>query len=202
MRISHINDPGTHERALELLRDGGVVVLPTDTLYGFHAAVSRRKAVERISEAKGAGHGRRYLLLAASLEMVEAHVASLGCASRAQLDALWPSPVTVILPAGRACPDWVGDTVAFRVPARDALRALIKDLGEPIVSTSVNASGETPVNDPLEIAARYDADLMVDGGDADASASTIVDVCGESPLVIRQGDYPWPAATGDSNPSK
>ena len=90
----HIGDDDALDRALDFLRSGGVVVLPTDTIYGFHAAVSSRDAVDRIAELKGSESERRYLLLADSLAMVERYVASFGCTSRAQLSSIWPAPVT------------------------------------------------------------------------------------------------------------
>ena len=72
------------KRALELLRSGGVVVLPTDTLYGFHAALSQESAIDRIRNLKGGGE-RRFVLLASSLEMVERYVSSFGCVAREEL---------------------------------------------------------------------------------------------------------------------
>jgi len=193
-------------RALEILRSGGIVVLPTDTVYGLHAALSRPEAIVRIARLKGPREGRRYVLLADSVAMVARYTASFGCLSRAALARRWPAPVTVVLPAGDACPEWARPTVAFRVPDLAPLRALIRSLREPLVSTSVNAPGEPPLATVADIARRFGAavDLVVAGEETRrARASTIVDACGEAPVVLRAGDYAWAEETGGaSNPSK
>jgi len=190
------------QRALELLRSGGVVVLPTDTLPGFHAAASRQDAVERISALKGVTGPRRYLLLAASVEMVSGYVGSWGCTSRETLAGMWPAPLTVILPSGGQSPEWMGATVALRVPQLEPLRRFIEAVGEALVSTSCNRSGEPPMQDYRAIEAAFDVDMVLTGSTPSSPASTLVDVCGESAVVLREGPYDWAAATGDSKPSK
>lgn len=192
-------------RALEILRSGGVVVLPTDTVYGLHAALSRPEAIVRIARLKGVREGRRYVLLADTMDMVARYTASFGCLSRAALARRWPSPLSVVLPASDACPEWARPTVAFRVPDLAALRALVGAVGEPLVSTSVNAVGEPPLETAAEIARRFgDAvDLVVAGDETGGGrASTIVDACGEEPVVLRVGDYAWADEGDSSKPSK
>jgi len=199
-----IDDPRARELARETLVGGGVVVLPTDTLFGFSARLSAEDAVRRISAAKRAPNDRRYILLASSVDMAGRFVRSFGCASRDSLATMWPAPLSVILPAGPACPAWVGPTVAIRVPALAALRELIEQLGEPIVSTSVNRAGEEPLDDAHAIRREFGAevDLIVLGDAHDRAPSTLVDLCGNSPRVVRRGRYAWPAGAGDGNPSK
>jgi L-threonylcarbamoyladenylate synthase len=199
-----IDDPRARELARETLAGGGVVVLPTDTLFGFSARLSAADAVRRISAAKGAPGDRRYILLASSVDMVGHFVRSFGCVSRDALGAMWPAPLSVILPSGSTCPAWVGPTVAIRVPALDSLRELIEDLGEPIVSTSVNRAGQEPLDDAHAIRREFGAevDLIVLGDTHDGAASTLVDLCGGAPRVVRRGRYAWPAGAGDGNPSK
>jgi L-threonylcarbamoyladenylate synthase len=196
------SDAAARERALELLRSGGVVVLPTDTLPGFHAMASRREAVARISRVKGAEGERRYLLLAASLDMAEAYVSSWGCVSRELLERVWPAPLTVVLPAGGRSPQWLGETVALRVPASGRLRGFVARCGEALVSTSCNRSGEPPMRDWASIEEAFDVDLVLEGEVGGGPASTLVDAGGEYPVVVREGAYDWAAATGGSNPSK
>jgi len=196
-----IEDVRARLLALETLTRGGVVVLPTDTLYGFSARLSSEDAIRRISAVKRAPNDRRYILLASSIEMVESVVRSFGCASRDQLLRAWPSPLSVILPAGPTCPAWVGPTVALRVPALEPLRALIEALGEPIVSSSVNRSGADPLTDAHDIRREFagEVDLIV-LGESDAAASTLVDLCGDAPRVVRRGAYDWAASAGDGKP--
>jgi L-threonylcarbamoyladenylate synthase len=199
-----IGDPRARELAGETLARGGVVVLPTDTLFGFSARLSAEDAVHRISAAKRAPNDRRYILLASSVDMVARYVRSFGCTTRADLAARWPAPLSVILPAGPACPPWVGPTVAIRVPALEPLRELIERLGEPIVSTSVNRAGEEPLEDAHAIRCEFAAevDLIVLGPALERGPSTLVNLCGDVPRVVRRGRYAWPAGAGDGKPSK
>jgi L-threonylcarbamoyladenylate synthase len=109
----------------------------------------------------------------------------------------------VILPSGAALPAWVGPTVAVRVPALEPLRRLIQAVGEPIVSTSVNRSGEEPFEDVHDIRREFsnEVDLIVTGEVPGAVSSTLVDLSGRSPRVIREGSYAW-AAAGAGKPAK
>jgi L-threonylcarbamoyladenylate synthase len=134
---------------------------------------------------------------------VDGIVRSYGCGSREVLARAWPAPLSVIVPSGAACPAWVGPTVAIRVPALAPLCALIARIGEPIVSTSVNRSGSEPLGDAHEIRAEMgdEVDLIVTGLIDGHTASTIVDLSGKTPRVVRRGSYAW-AAAGEGKPSK
>lgn len=192
-----ITDDKTQRDALELLKNGGIVVLPTDTLYGFSAALSSQHAVRRISEIKGhSSGGKQFIVLASSIDMVGRYTWSFGCAGRDTLARIWPAPLTAVLPAGETCPEWMGDTIAFRVPALEALRRLIARLGEPVVSTSVNRSGSPPLDTLGEINRRFgDAVDMIVGAPPihRRVVSTIVDLTGDRPAVLREGAYDWEA---------
>ncbi|HET6463014.1 MAG TPA: L-threonylcarbamoyladenylate synthase [Candidatus Krumholzibacteria bacterium] len=198
-----IDDARTLDLARETLSKGGVVVLPTDTLYGFSARLSAENAVHRISDIKHANQDRRYIVLASSMAMVDRCVQSYGCTTRESLAKRWPSPLSVILPSGPSLPAWVGPTVAVRIPALESLRMLIAALGEPIVSTSVNRTGQEPLHDAHEIRREFssEVDLIVMGEVPGAVSSTLVDLCGETPKVIREGAYAW-ASAGAGKPSK
>jgi L-threonylcarbamoyladenylate synthase len=202
--VGALDDPRTADLVHETLARGGVAVLPTDTLYGFSARLSAEDAIRRISALKHAPNDRRYILLASSIDMVDRFVRSYGCVTRDLLASKWPAPLSVIVPSGPACPAWVGPTVAVRVPALAPLRALIERLGEPVVSTSVNRSGGEPLGDLHAIRSEFgaDVDIMVSGPESGPVASTIVDLCGSSPKIVRDGDYAWTAATGAGKPSK
>jgi L-threonylcarbamoyladenylate synthase len=198
-----LDDARVADLAREVLSKGGVVVVPTDTLYGLSCIISSEDGVRRISAIKRAPNDRRYILLASSVDMVERYAASFGCSSRDALSAAWPAPLSVILPAGPACPAWVGPTVAIRVPALAPLRDLIESLGEPVVSTSVNRAGGSAMDDPHDIRREMgnEVDLVVSGLAPDHAASTLVDLTGKAPRLVRRGSYAW-AAARDGNPSK
>ncbi|UCG52407.1 MAG: threonylcarbamoyl-AMP synthase [Candidatus Latescibacterota bacterium] len=197
--------PSDHRNVTAVLSDtlsrDGVVIVPTDTIYGLSARLSSESGYRRILDIKHCEPGRRFLYLAGSVEMVDAYIASWGCASKQLLASIWPAPLTAIFYAGTKCADWVGDSVAFRIPESELLVQTINDLGEPIVSTSVNRAGEPPVNDVESIETSFGelVDLVV-AADAppEERPSTIVDFTGEKPVVVRRGVYLWP---GGGNPS-
>ncbi len=199
-----LQDEGVRERVLSILRSGGVIVLPTDTLPGMSALGSSQSAVARIGAIKGASTGHAFVWLASSANMVAEYVSSFGCESREQLETHWPAPLTVVLPAGNKCPGWVGPTLAIRVPKHDALRDLIAVLDEPMVSSSVNRTGDPPLMTADAIGEQFSRsfDMIVGDtivgdtigdGEATMQASTIVDLCGDEPKLLRQGSYTWTA---------
>jgi L-threonylcarbamoyladenylate synthase len=189
--------------AATTLGRGGVIVLPTDTIYGFSAALNDRDACDSILALKGSREARRFICLADSIAMVDAYVDGWGSSSRADLAAMWPAPLTVVLPAGARCPRWVGDTVAFRVPDNDLVRRVVAALGQPIVSTSVNRSGEPPINDidVIENLFGEKVGLAIVRSESTASgmASTVVDVTVSPARVLRRGSYAWPTKGKPSN---
>jgi L-threonylcarbamoyladenylate synthase len=202
MKHVSIEDPRAISLAADAMRGGGVIVLPTDTLYGFSAALQCRPPYDRIVGLKGSVSGRPFIALADSIDMAARYVTGWGSASRDALSAVWPAALTAVLPAGPACPRWFGSTLAVRVPDNDFVRRVVEALGEPIVSTSVNRAGEAPIDDAdaIEDAFGDDIDLMVLREEKRRSqASTVVDFTVTPPRVLRQGDYAWPAG---GKPSK
>lgn len=198
----NMQDDGMREKVVELLMRGGVAILPTDTLYGFSASISCQSGVRRILTIKGNGEERKFLFLAGSLSMVESYISSWGCADRQLVEEIWPAPLTAIFPSGRKCPDWVGDSIALRIPNYPQLTEIIQKLGEPIVSTSVNRTGEPPLDSVELIEKRYGekVDLfLIDDEVTGVRSSTIVDFTGKIPTLIREGSYPWEIE--EENPS-
>jgi L-threonylcarbamoyladenylate synthase len=190
----HIQDEVVRQDVFDILVAGGVVALPTDTLHGFSAVLTYTDGLRRIAAMKGAPGRKNYILLASSLEMVERYVSSFGCTTRERLGGIWPGPLTAVLPAGPECPDWYGDTVAFRVPDLPPLLELLERLGQPVVSTSANRANEEPLSDPEEIRRQFgrSLDAVIAGPPTPYNVcSTIVDFTGDRPAVLRQGDYRW-----------
>jgi L-threonylcarbamoyladenylate synthase len=201
MRRINPGDPSTIDTVSAALKADGVVVLPTDTIYGFSAALSSREGFDRVVEVKQCGGGRRFVHLASSIEMVSRFIGGWGSGSEAKLRNIWPASLTVVLPSGPEVPSWVGETIALRVPDRSDLRAIVEAVGEPILSTSVNRAGEAPrlTADSIEDGFGNRIDQIVVGDtDDDSAPSTIVDLTGDKPRVVRQGAYVWPT---DENPS-
>lgn len=174
----------------ELLRDGGVVLLPTDTIYGLHASATQDAAVARVAELKGRDETKPFIVLAGSIEQLT----ELGVlAERETMDALagiWPAPLTAILPLREPIAASRGaSSLAVRIPALDWLRELAGRCG-PLVSTSANRSGEPPVTTPSALARDLQSslDAIVDGGPRTGEPSAILDLTGAEPRFIREGE--------------
>jgi L-threonylcarbamoyladenylate synthase len=184
-------------RIASLLASGGVAVLPTDTIYGFHCAASRLDAVERIKMLKGSMERRGFILLAADLRMAGGMVANWPGTSGAFLAGVWPAPLTAILPARRSISVVLAPkgAVAVRIPAHEDLRALIMTLGEPIASTSVNAAGRVPITRIADAKRAFPGleAYISQRGRTPGSPSTIVDFTFRTPRLVRAGAYRWPA---------
>jgi L-threonylcarbamoyladenylate synthase len=188
-------------RAAEALAGGELVVLPTDTLYGFSAPLGSKTGRTGVLRLKGKDDSR-FLYIASNVDMVERHIASWGCSSSEEMRTHWPAPLSAVFEVAEVCPSWVGDTIALRVPDDEWLRRVIDRVGEPLLSTSVNAAGAMPLRDADEIDRSFGhavALMVVADRPPQERASTLVDLTGRSPRVIRHGAYTWP--TGE-NPSK
>jgi tRNA threonylcarbamoyl adenosine modification protein (Sua5/YciO/YrdC/YwlC family) len=162
----------------DVLRAGGVVLLPTDTIYGLHAVATNEQAVARIRSMKARGDDKPFVIIASSVEQLE----KLGAMIPDALRQIWPAPLTAILASG-------AKTVAARVPDLPWLRSLLDRTG-PLVSTSANRSGEPPITTPEMLADDlFEAlDAVLDAGLREGQPSTIVDFTGDEPRVVREGD--------------
>lgn len=175
--------------AQTLLR-GGVVLLPTDTIYGLHALADDANAIKRIVEMKGRGEDKPFVVVGASIEQLEQLGSIFTGDTRRALGELWPGPLTAIVPLRRPIAASRGaSTIAVRVPALDSLRELLERTG-PLASTSANRSGEAPITDPKALARDLQnaIDRIVDEGPLQREPSTIVDFTGNEPRLIRGGE--------------
>ena len=170
-----------------LLRAGGVVILPTDTVYGIAAHPACASAVARICTIKGRPTGKPIALLAADIAAVTAFGAALPPSAQRLADAFWPGALTLVLPCG-------GTYEGFRVPDHDATRALLAACGGTLRVTSANLSGAMPATSAAEALkdVGLEADLIIDGGVSPGGvASTVVKIEADGALtVIREGALP------------
>lgn len=186
------------EAAAEVLRRGGLVAYPTETFYGLGALARDAAAVERLARAKGRPDGKPLPLLAADRAQVDT-VAEVGPAAARVAAALWPGPLTLVLPArpGLAPAVAAGTaTVGVRVPGSEIARALARAAGGPLVSTSANLSGAPPPARPEELSVELRArvDHVLDGGPTPGGlASTVVAVEGDALRLVREGAVPFGA---------
>jgi L-threonylcarbamoyladenylate synthase len=182
-------------RVASVLSSGGIAVLPTDTVYGFHCLTSRPAAVEKIRALKGRGEGAGFILLASDIGMVDGMVSGWPVESRELLSSLWPAVLTAILPSSPAIPSILSPLgkIAIRVPDSGELRSVIRSVRQPVVSTSVNAAGCKPMTRISDIRKTFPAlDAYISKRGRPASLpSTIVDFTAYPPELIRFGRYPW-----------
>ncbi len=191
-------EPAVIARAADVLRHGGLVAYPTDTVYGLAVDPRNSAAVARLYAAKGRGSQSAIPLIAASLEQAE-EAALFGERELRLARALWPGPLTMVVPPRVDLAAAVlggGTTVAVRVPAHAVARALAGAFGFCITATSANRSGEAPAVTGADVAAAFgagsDVDLLLDAGVvAGGSPSTIVEIGEDGPRLIRAGAVPW-----------
>ena len=160
-----------------LLRSGGIVLLPTDTIYGLHALANDASSA-KIAAIKARDAEKRFVIIAASIPQLVA----MGAEVPAQLNNIWPAPLTAILRRGK-------ETIAARVPDLKWLRDLLERTG-PLISTSANRSGEPPITiaDALPGKLQRAIDGVADAGLRNGKPSAIVDFTETEPRFIREGD--------------
>jgi L-threonylcarbamoyladenylate synthase len=179
------------------IRAGGIVAIPTDTLYGLAADPFNADAIARLYRLKGREAERALPLIAADLDQIAATLGMLPILARLLAIRFWPGPLTLLMPAPERLPRQVsGGTgrVGVRVPGHAVARALCAASGTPLTATSANKTGEPPTNQPDEVAATlgHGIDVLLDAGVTPGGPpSTIVDATDAVPRVIRQGAIPW-----------
>jgi L-threonylcarbamoyladenylate synthase len=191
-------EPEGIAQATDVLRRGGVVAYPTDTLYGLAVDPRDGDAVARLYAAKGRGQQSAIPLIAASLDQAQGAAILDGLALQLAR-AVWPGPLTIVAPARRGLAAAVlggGTTVAVRVPAHAVARALAAAFGFCITATSANRSGESPAVTGADVAAAFatgsDVDVLLDAGVlAGGPPSTIVEIGKDGPRLIRAGVVSW-----------
>ncbi|HEX9081886.1 MAG TPA: L-threonylcarbamoyladenylate synthase [Holophagaceae bacterium] len=184
------------ERIADLLRQDGVIAYPTDTLFGLGCLASRKKAVDRILQIKGRDPKKPMSILCADMEMLCRYTRHLDTPTFRLLKQMLPGPYTVLLPASREVPRYLQNkqVVGLRIPDHPFCLALTKLLGEPIITTSANLSGQPTLNTAWELEEElgHALDLVVECGQPLGQGSTIVDLSGEEPVLVREGAGPWP----------
>ena len=181
------------ERGIAILKEGGVVAFPTDTVYGLGARADNQWAVAKVYRVKQRPVNMAVPLLLAHAAQVNQVASEVPPVAWLLAEKFWPGALTLVLLKSSAVPDIVtagGRTVAVRVPAHPVPVALIEGLGVPIVGTSANVSGRPSPCTAGEVRAQLGdrVDLIIDGGRCPGGIeSTVVDVTGEKPVILREG---------------
>lgn len=180
-------------QAAERMRDGAVVVYPTDSCYALGCHIGDKDALERIRRIRQADRHHNFTLVCRDLAEV-AKYAKVDTAQFRMLKACTPGPYTFLLEATREVPRRVQHekrrTIGIRVPDHPVPRLLLAELGEPIMTSTLMLPGDDlPLNDPDEIEARLgnEVDLLLDGGPCGIEPTTVVDLAAHPPVILRQG---------------
>ncbi len=190
-RIVRAEEPNVIEQALAVWRAGGLVALPTDTVYGLSALPTCTEALRRMGQIKGRDDGAFIALLLADPEELP-RFAILPEAARPLAERFWPGPVTLMLPRTEAVRPEIGEgpRVGIRLPALPLAQALIRAAGGALAATSANLPGHPAARNAQEVLSQLgpEVDLVIDGGWVSiGSASTVVDCTRWPPVVVREG---------------
>jgi len=180
---------------IDILERDGVVVYPTDTIYGIGCSIYSKKGLDRIKLIKGRDQSKHFSILCSDLKHLSTYAKNVSNNAYKLMRKIFPGPYTVILDASREIPRIMQSkrkTIGIRVPDNIISREIVKALGHPIVTTSVNRAGEEPLNHPyiIDDLMGNQVDLVIDGGDVFASPSTILDLTTDVFEIIRLGDDP------------
>jgi L-threonylcarbamoyladenylate synthase len=185
--------PGALERAAEILRGGGLVAFPTETVYGLGAHALDPAAVRRIFEAKGRPAYNPIIVHVADTTAARALAQTWPEAADRLAAAFWPGPLTLVVPKRATVPDMVTagrPAVALRVPAHPVALSLLRAAGVPVAAPSANRSGEVSPTRAAHVAASLAdrVELILDAGPTDVGLeSTVVDLTGDQPVLLRPG---------------
>lgn len=182
------------QRVVDVLRNGGLVIYPTDTVYGLGCDITNSRALEKIAKIKGVKLEKaNFSFVCYDLSNLSDYVKQIDASTFKLLKRALPGAYTFILPGNNSLPKEFKKktTVGIRVPDNNIARCLVQMLGNPIVSTSIHDEDEVLEysTDPELIFEKWQniVDVVIDGGYGDNTPSTIVDLSGHEPVVVREG---------------
>lgn len=186
--------PKLINKVVEVLRNGGLVIYPTDTVYGLGCDITNNSALEKIAQIKGVKLEKaNFSFICEDLSNLSDYVKQIDTATFKILKRTLPGPYTFVLPGNNNLPTVFKKkkTVGIRVPDNNICRAIVASLGNPIVSTSIRDADEVLeyTTDPELIKEKWDnlVDIVIDGGYGDNIPSTVIDLTAGEPEVIREG---------------
>lgn len=197
----HPDNPQPRNLAMvgDTLSKGGVIIYPTDTIYGLGCDIFNHDAVEKICRIKNIDPAKAQLsFICSDLSDMSRYTKSISTPLYRMLKSYLPGPYTFILPASKQVPKILKsrkNTVGLRIPGNNIARSIIKTLGHPILSTSLPGEMVEEYTDPETIYQKFSklVDIVVDGGLGNMIPSTVIDCTGDEPVLIRAGAGPWEA---------
>jgi len=182
------------KKVIQVLKDGGLIIYPTDTVYGLGCDINNIKALERVALIKGVKLDKaNFSFICHDLSNLSDYVKQIDTATFKILKRALPGPYTFILPGAKSLPHPFKKkkTVGIRVPQNNIALEIVRQLGRPIISTSIRDEDEIIeyTTDPELILEKWDnlVDLVIDGGYGDNLASTIIDLSEDEPIIVREG---------------
>ncbi|MCA9644340.1 MAG: threonylcarbamoyl-AMP synthase [Myxococcales bacterium] len=186
----HHPEPRKIRRAVDALESGKVIGYPTDTVYGLGCDLFNKKAIDRLHQIKMMPKDKRLAFVCPDLSEAAKYVVLDDYAYRI-LKKYLPGPYCFILEATREVPKIVQTnrkTVGVRIPDNEVALALTRELGRPIISTTAAREGEEPSPDPRDVDVTFpQAEMVLDGGPGGLNPTTVIDLTGKEPVVVREG---------------
>lgn len=180
------------EKGISILKKGGVVAFPTDTVYGLGASMAIDSAVERVYRIKDRPRNMALPLLLADFAQLDRVAISIPASARLLADRFWPGPLTLVLVKSDAVSDIVSSgtkSVAVRIPDHPIPTSLARGTGTAIIGTSANLSGQPSALTTTEAQSQLGdkVDFIIEGDCPGGRESTVVDLSGETPVILREG---------------
>jgi tRNA threonylcarbamoyl adenosine modification protein (Sua5/YciO/YrdC/YwlC family) len=201
--LVHIHPDNPQPRQIkivvEALQRGGVIIYPTDTIYGLGCDIFQQKAIEKICWIKKVDPRKAQLsFICSDLSHLSDYAKQLSTSTFRLLKEHLPGPYTFILPASKMVPKILQskkDTIGLRIPDNNIAKAIVQELGRPILSASLPGEMIEDYTDPEIMHENFmnEVDMIIDGGIGGTVPSTVIDCTGDSPVLIRQGQGKWPA---------
>jgi L-threonylcarbamoyladenylate synthase len=180
------------EKGVSILKKGGVVAFPTDTVYGLGASMAIDSAVEKVYRIKERPRNMALPLLLADFSQLDKIASSIPASARLLAEKFWPGPLTLVLVKSDAVSDIVsggGETIAIRIPDHPIPTTLAKGIGTAIVGTSANLSGQPSTLTAAQAREQLGdkVDFIIKGDCPGGRESTVVDLTGKAPIILREG---------------
>ncbi|GAB2673565.1 L-threonylcarbamoyladenylate synthase [Flavihumibacter cheonanensis] len=199
--LIHVHPDNPQPRAIrtivDTLREGGIIIYPTDTIYGIGCDIFQPKAIERICRIKQVDPAKAQLsFICYDLSDLSQYTKSISTPLYRLLKSHLPGPYTFILPASKEVPKILKsrkDTIGLRVPDNNIARTIVRELGHPILSASLPGEMVEEYTDPEMMQSNFSklVDVVVDGGIGGWTPSTIIDCTQDPPELVRQGAGEW-----------
>jgi tRNA threonylcarbamoyl adenosine modification protein (Sua5/YciO/YrdC/YwlC family) len=185
------------DQAVECLKAGGIIIYPTDTIYGLGCSIHQHKAIEKIAWIKHIDPQKAQLsFVCSSLSDLSKYARQIDTPTYRLLKQYLPGPYTFILPASKEVPKILQSkksTIGLRVPDNKIAMAIVETLGHPVLSTSLPGEMVEDYTDPEIIKENFDklVDIVIDGGTGGMKPSTIIDLTSDEPVLVRLGKGEW-----------